>query len=105
MSEPRFPLVPAHKGHYESYYLRAADPAGGRSAWIRHTVFKRPGGPATALTANARLITDGKLTCTDSEYAKDVTAVHVGERLYLRVIDFDAAMPRSSRAIARRPSL
>ena len=47
MSAPRFPSVPAHKGHYESYYLRAADPAGGRSAWIRHTVFKRPGGPPT----------------------------------------------------------
>jgi TolA-binding protein len=51
---------------------------------------KRPGMPGTALTASARLITDGKLTVTDSEYAKDVTAVHVGERLYLRVIDFDA---------------
>jgi hypothetical protein len=47
MSAPRFPAVPAHKGHYESYYLRAADPARGRSAWIRHTVFKRPGGPPT----------------------------------------------------------
>lgn len=51
---------------------------------------KRPGAPGTALTANARLITDGKLSVTDSEYAKDITAVHVGERLYLRVIDFDA---------------
>ena len=47
MSAPRFPAVAAHRGHYESYYLRAADPASGRSAWIRHTVFKRPGGPAT----------------------------------------------------------
>ena len=51
---------------------------------------RRPGGPAANLTANARLITDGKLTCTDSEYARDVTAVHVGERLFLRVVDFDA---------------
>jgi Tocopherol cyclase len=47
MSAPRFPGVAAQHGHYESYYLRAADPASGRSAWIRHTVFKRPGGPAT----------------------------------------------------------
>ena len=51
MSEPRFPSFPAHKGHYESYYLRAADPAGGRSAWIRHTVFKRPGQPAEVAPA------------------------------------------------------
>jgi hypothetical protein len=47
MSAPRFPAVAAHRGHYESYYLRAADPASGRSAWIRHTVFKRPGGRPT----------------------------------------------------------
>ena len=45
MSAPRFPAVALDRGHYESYYLRAADPASGRSAWIRHTVFKRPGGP------------------------------------------------------------
>jgi hypothetical protein len=47
MSAPRFPAVAAHRGHYESYYLRAADPASGRSGWIRHTVFKRPGGRPT----------------------------------------------------------
>lgn len=35
------------RGHYESFYLRAADPAGGRSAWIRHTVHKRPGEAST----------------------------------------------------------
>ena len=45
MSAPRFPAVALHRGHYESYYLRAADPASGRSAWIRHTVFKRPRRP------------------------------------------------------------
>jgi hypothetical protein len=64
MSAPRFPLVPGHKGHYESYYLRAADPAGGRSAWIRHTVFKRPGGPPT-----------GALWCTLFEAGKGPRAV------------------------------
>ena len=64
MSEPRFPSVPAHKGHYESYYLRAADPAGGRSAWIRHTVFKRPGGPPT-----------GALWCTLFEAGREPRAV------------------------------
>ena len=47
-----------------------------------------PGGAKT-LVATARLLTDGKLTCTDAEYQKDVTAVHVGERLYLKVVDFD----------------
>ena len=64
MSAPRFPAVGLHQGHYESYYLRAADPAGGRSAWIRHTVFKRPGGPPT-----------GALWCTLFEVGKAPRAV------------------------------
>jgi hypothetical protein len=34
-------------GHYESFYLKLTDPAGGRGAWIRHTVHKRPGEPLT----------------------------------------------------------
>jgi hypothetical protein len=64
MSAPRFPSVAPHKGHYESYYLRAADPAGARSAWIRHTVFKRPGGPPT-----------GALWCTLFEAGREPRAV------------------------------
>ena len=64
MSAPRFPSVAPHRGHYESYYLRAADPAGGRSAWIRHTVFKRPGGPPT-----------GALWCTLFEAGRESRAV------------------------------
>jgi hypothetical protein len=64
MSAPRFPAVAPSRGHYESYYLRAADPAGGRSAWIRHTVFKRPGGPPT-----------GALWCTLFEAGKAPRAV------------------------------
>lgn len=52
---------------------------------------KRPAAMAPVpLTAGARLITDGKLVCADSEYVKDITAVHVGERLYLKAVDFDA---------------
>ncbi len=51
---------------------------------------RRPAGmPGINLTANARLLTDGRLSCTDSEYVKEITAVHVGERLYLKVVDAD----------------
>ena len=49
---------------------------------------RRPAG-AAELKAAGRLITDGKLASTDPEYQKDVVSVHVGERLYLRVIDAD----------------
>lgn len=39
----RFPDIPPSEGHYESFYLKACDPAGSRAIWIRHTIHKRPG--------------------------------------------------------------
>jgi hypothetical protein len=39
----RFPRVSAKAGHYESFYIKACRPGGGRGIWIRHTVHKRPG--------------------------------------------------------------
>ena len=42
----RFPHVAARAGHYESFYVKAADPDGGRAIWLRHTVHKPPGGEA-----------------------------------------------------------
>ncbi len=41
----RYPGVAPKAGHYESFYLKAARPGGGRAVWIRHTVHKRPGQP------------------------------------------------------------
>jgi hypothetical protein len=38
----RFPDVAAKAGHYESFYVKACSPAGGRGIWLRHTVHKRP---------------------------------------------------------------
>src|SRR5690348_14270048 len=38
----RFPGVAAKAGHYESFYVKACEPGGGRGIWIRHTVHKRP---------------------------------------------------------------
>jgi len=40
----RWPDVAAGRGHYESFYLRAVDPRGGRGVWIRYTVSVAPGG-------------------------------------------------------------
>jgi hypothetical protein len=42
----RFAEVAAKAGHYESFYLKACAPDGGRGLWIRHTVHKRPGAEA-----------------------------------------------------------
>jgi len=47
MTEARFPRVAPDRGHYESFYLRAVDPARPRSAWIRYTTHQRPGRPPT----------------------------------------------------------
>jgi hypothetical protein len=44
----RFPRVPAKAGHYESFYIKACQPGGGRGIWIRHTVHKRPGAEPNA---------------------------------------------------------
>jgi hypothetical protein len=43
----RFGEVAAKAGHYESFYVKACRPDGGLGIWIRHTVHKRPGQPAT----------------------------------------------------------
>lgn len=39
----RFSNIAAKAGHYESFYVKACRPGGGRGIWIRHTVHKRPG--------------------------------------------------------------
>ncbi|HYJ22379.1 MAG TPA: hypothetical protein VEW07_10190 [Solirubrobacterales bacterium] len=44
----RFPQVAAKAGHYESFYIKACEPGGGRGIWIRHTVHKRPGAEPNA---------------------------------------------------------
>jgi hypothetical protein len=44
----RFPRVAGKAGHYESFYVKACEPGGGRGLWIRHTVHKRPGAEPNA---------------------------------------------------------
>ncbi|MGY1803614.1 hypothetical protein ACI78T_10055 [Blastococcus sp. SYSU D00922] len=44
---PRWPRLPAGRGHYESYYLRAVDRDQPRGLWIRYTVLVPPDGPPT----------------------------------------------------------
>jgi hypothetical protein len=46
-TQARFPDVGARAGHYESFYIKATRPGGGRAIWIRHTVHKRPGAELT----------------------------------------------------------
>jgi hypothetical protein len=46
-TDARFARVPASRGHYESFYLKACQPDGGLGAWIRYTTHKRPGAAPT----------------------------------------------------------
>ncbi len=50
LASPRAPKAPLSAALYESHYLTAADPAGGRALWLRFTALKRPGQPAHATT-------------------------------------------------------
>jgi hypothetical protein len=43
LSSARFRSLSPEAGHYESFYLKVADPLAPRGAWIRYTVLKRPG--------------------------------------------------------------
>ena len=48
LAVPQFPIAAPGAGLYESYYLTAHDPNGGRAVWIRYTIHQRPGHPRTA---------------------------------------------------------
>ncbi|MGZ6604245.1 MAG: hypothetical protein ACXVFO_15510 [Solirubrobacteraceae bacterium] len=43
LDRPRAPAAPVGAAVYESHYLTAAAPGGGRALWLRHTALKRPG--------------------------------------------------------------
>ena len=46
LARPRSPAAPPGAALYESHYLTATDPAGGRALWLRCTALKRAGEPA-----------------------------------------------------------
>lgn len=46
LDRPRLPTAPLGAALYESHYLTATCPDGGRAVWVRHTALKRPGEPA-----------------------------------------------------------
>jgi TolA-binding protein len=49
----------------------------------------RPDGKPIEVAALGRLISNGQLAITDREYDEPITQLHVGEKLFLRVIDAD----------------
>ena len=61
----------------------------------------RPGEDAADLTSQARLIADGTLAVTDSDYDEPIELLHVGEKMYLRVVDPDRLLRRGGVARPR----
>ena len=83
-SDARYPAVDPAAGHYESFYLKAADAATRRALWLRYTVHKRPGHePVGSLWAT--------LFDDDGPHAAKVTLapdqLQAGGAEYLRVGD------------------
>jgi hypothetical protein len=50
LARARAPSARLGAGLYESHYLTAVEPSGGRALWLRHTALKRPGAPARSTT-------------------------------------------------------
>lgn len=50
---------------------------------------RHPSGKPVSASATARLVSNGQLLVSDRDYDKEVTQLHVGERLYLKVTDAD----------------
>lgn len=82
-TEARFPKVSPKDGHYESFYMKAAAPEGGRAIWIRHTVHKRPGEEPTGAVwmtwfdaerpgpvASKHQVEAGEITVPDKTYVR-----------------------------------
>ncbi|MGI9019890.1 MAG: hypothetical protein ACR2G3_04190 [Solirubrobacterales bacterium] len=98
-TKARFPGIDSDAGHYESFYLKATHPSGGRAVWLRHTVHQRPGDEPNAslwltlFDANAQGPKAVKATYPISELSAPSGA-------YIKVADATLEPGRASGAIA-----
>lgn len=85
-TEARFPALEMGAGHYESFYLKAAAPDGGRALWIRHTVHKRPGAEPTCSIWFTSFDRDaGPTRATKASFSSD--QLTIPEASYVRVAE------------------
>lgn len=83
-TEARFPSIPAAAGHYESFYLKATAPAGGRAIWIRYTVHKRPdAAPTGAVWLTVFDAERGPPRALKQQFGAELVSVPAGA--YLRI--------------------
>lgn len=79
----RFPSLDRTAGHYESFYVKAAEPGGGRALWLRHTVHKRKGADPTCSIWLTLFDAEGEPRATKATY--DSGELSVPEGSYVRV--------------------
>jgi hypothetical protein len=95
----RFPKIADRAGHYESFYVKACQPGGGRGIWIRHTVHKRPGAEPNAsiwfvlFDREAGGPRATKVTVPDSELTAPVGS-------WIRIDDAEIGPGRASGSVA-----
>lgn len=83
-TKARFPAVARDAGHYESFYLKASAPEGGRAIWIRYTVHKRPGhDPTCAVWMTFFDVAGGTPRAAKQQFGPD--ALSTPDGAYLRV--------------------
>lgn len=95
----RFPSIPPDAGHYESFYLKAAAPEGGRAVWIRHTVHKRPDRPPTGAVWMTWFDADRGAPVAAKQQV-DAAALSVPDKSYIRVGESEIAPGRVQGQVA-----
>jgi hypothetical protein len=96
-TQARFPDIPEKAGHYESFYLKLTQPGGGKGAWIRHTVHKRPGEQPTCALWFVLFDSEGAgPRATKRQFVPDELAT--APDIYIRVAD---ASLTDGRAVGR----
>jgi len=93
-TEARFSGVANAAGHYESFYLKAAAPEGGKALWIRHTIHQRPGAePTCSIWLTAFDAGRGAPRATKATYESERLSVPDGA--YVRIGDAEIGPGRA----------
>ena len=87
---PKMPEAPKEtESKEEPVITRVLNVSGKDIITATYTDDLRVGNMKQDLAARGRLIANATLACVDRDYDKDVTQLHVGEKLFLRIADAD----------------
>ncbi|MCW4351976.1 hypothetical protein ONR57_01510 [Hoyosella sp. YIM 151337] len=93
----RFPEIDHRTGHYESFYLKATEPSGGRGVWIRYTVHKRPNADPTCSLWFTLFAPDAPQA---TKVTFDATSLTTPQGSYIRIAEAEIAPGRAYGSIS-----